>query len=155
MNNKFFKNIIEIKNINDTYNVAKFFFKIIDKYKVIHLSGDIGSGKTTFIRYLIQLLGYNDYIKSPTFSVFERYKIHQKHIIHMDLYKINNHNDILYLDIEEYIEKQYYFFIEWAEKGSNFIPQYDIKLTFINKKISRLLLIEYKKDLINDKINFY
>lgn len=92
----------------------------------IYLKGDLGTGKTTLVRGIIQGLGYSGKIKSPSFSLIEYYPTSIP-IAHLDLYRINSYEEIIELGIEEYLTNSYSI-IEWPEKGGNFIPPADLEI---------------------------
>ena len=84
---------------------------------VIYLIGDLGAGKTTLTRYLLQALGHQGAVKSPTYTLVEPYDIKGQAIFHFDLYRLNDP----YLDIENAL-----FLFEWPSKGGDEIPQPDL-----------------------------
>ena len=110
---------MELKSIEDTKKLSKKFSKIIKKGDVIFLYGEIGVGKTTFVRFLINHLEVENGIKksdilSPTFNIVYDYKIKKIKILHYDLYRLKNYNDILELGIFETSENNIKI-IEWPE----------------------------------------
>jgi len=85
--------------------------------------GDMGSGKTTLIKYLVQKLGVTDVANSPTFSLVNEY-LSQKgeSIYHFDFYRIKNEIEALDIGIDDYFYADNYCFIEWPEKIENLLP---------------------------------
>ena len=110
---------MELKSLKDTKNFSKKISKIIKRGDTIFLFGEIGTGKTTFVRYLINHLEVENQIKkrdvlSPTFNIVYDYIVNKKKIHHYDLYRLKNYNDILELGMfEDYID--YIKLIEWPE----------------------------------------
>jgi tRNA threonylcarbamoyladenosine biosynthesis protein TsaE len=97
---------MELSSLQDTSNISKKISKIIKDGDIIFLYGDIGVGKTTFVRFLINHLQVENKIKesdilSPTFNIVYDYDIGKKKILHYDLYRIKNYNDILELGMFE------------------------------------------------------
>ena len=78
-----------LKCVEDTKNMAKDIAPFI-KNNIIFLNGEIGAGKTTFTKYLVEIYGLNDEVCSPTFSLENRYNTKNGLIIHFDLYRIKN-----------------------------------------------------------------
>ena len=137
---------MELNSLKDTENFSQKIAKIINYGNVIFLYGDIGSGKTTFTRYLINHLEVENGIKkseilSPTFNILYNYKVGKKNIYHYDLFRIKNYRDVLELgmfEIEEDIK-----IIEWPELIED-KPINRIDLTFKYSK-----LIDSRKVQIN------
>ena len=110
---------MQLSSLKDTENLSKKFTKIITSGDVIFLYGEIGTGKTTFVRFLINHLEVENQIKksdilSPTFNIVYDYQIGKKNIHHYDLYRLKNYKDILELGMfdnsEEHIK-----IVEWPE----------------------------------------
>ncbi len=92
--------------------------------KVILFNGEMGAGKTTFIKSLSKLLGVNDTMSSPTFSLVNEYQTSQNQkIFHFDVYRIKSEDEVLDMGIEEYLYSGNWCFIEWSEKIPNLIPE--------------------------------
>ena len=110
---------MELSSIKDTKKFSKNISKIIKKGDVIFLYGEIGVGKTTFVRFLINYLESKNGIKksdilSPTFNIVYDYDIKKIKILHYDLYRLKNYNDILELGMFETSENHIKI-IEWPE----------------------------------------
>tara|TARA_Y100000590_G_scaffold384985_1_gene456719 strand:+ start:408 stop:863 length:456 start_codon:yes stop_codon:yes gene_type:complete len=111
---------MELKSLKDTKNLSKKISEIIKNGDVIFLYGDIGVGKTTFVRFLINHLEVENKIEksnilSPTFNIVYDYEIGKIKIQHYDLYRLKNYNDILELGMFEESE-DYIKIVEWPEK---------------------------------------
>ena len=92
--------------------------------KVILFNGEMGAGKTTFIKAFSKLLGVNDTMSSPTFSLVNEYQTSQNQkIFHFDVYRIKSEDEALDMGIEEYLYSGNWCFIEWSEKIPNLIPE--------------------------------
>jgi tRNA threonylcarbamoyladenosine biosynthesis protein TsaE len=123
-----------IKNEKETSKLAKILakeiLKIISKKKnalVIGLEGDLGAGKTTFIKAFAKGMGIRKRLTSPTFVLLKKYK----NLYHIDCYRIKNAQDILALDFEEIISlPKNIVLIEWAEKIRKILPKDKIWIKF-------------------------
>ena len=110
---------MELKSLEDTKKFSEDISKIINPGDTIFLYGDIGVGKTTFVRFLINHIenkvgtAESD-ILSPTFNILYDYKVGDIQILHYDLYRLKNHKDILQLGMFENSENQIKI-IEWPE----------------------------------------
>ena len=110
---------MELRSLKDTQNFSKKISKIIKVGDVIFLYGEIGVGKTTFVRFLINHLEVENKIKksdilSPTFNIVYDYNIGKVKIQHYDLYRIKNYKDILELGMFEILE-DHIKIVEWPE----------------------------------------
>jgi tRNA threonylcarbamoyladenosine biosynthesis protein TsaE len=119
------------------------------KNKVIIFNGQVGSGKTTLIRAIVNELGTYDKISSPTFSIVNEYKVRNGIVYHFDFYRINNHNEALDIGIFEYLNSENWNFIEWADKIQVLLPKNLIKinLSVISHQKRELEFLEIDSDL--------
>jgi tRNA threonylcarbamoyladenosine biosynthesis protein TsaE len=91
--------------------------------KVILFHGDMGAGKTTFIKQLAKELGVTEATSSPTFSLVNEYQTNNNLIVyHFDFYRIKNETEALDMGVDEYLYSGHWCFIEWAENIPNLIP---------------------------------
>ncbi len=129
---------INISEEKDTKSVAKKFSKLIKQGDFILLSGNLGVGKTTFVKYLINSLqkANNQKISevtSPTFTVTNEYQINKKLIKHYDLYRIKNKKELNNLGIDENLKNQITL-VEWPEIVKKIKIKNSINLIFEYKK---------------------
>jgi tRNA threonylcarbamoyladenosine biosynthesis protein TsaE len=119
------------------------------KNKVVIFNGQVGSGKTTLIRAIVNELGTYDKISSPTFSIVNEYKVRNGIVYHFDFYRINNHNEALDIGIFEYLNSDNWNFIEWADKIQVLLPKNLIKinLSVISHQKRELEFLEIDSDL--------
>ena len=113
--------------LDEIDHVAKRLLKKF-KNKVVIFNGQVGSGKTTLIRAIVNELGTYDKISSPTFSIVNEYKVRNGIVYHFDFYRINNHNEALDIGIYEYLNSENWNFIEWADKIQVLLPKNLIKI---------------------------
>lgn len=129
---------ININTLEETeqfaYNLAKQIRQqLLNKSVIIYLIGDLGAGKTTFTRYFIKYFGYQDKVKSPTYSLVEQYEIPGINIYHLDLYRLSAPDECSFLGLDDMLNsKNAIMLIEWPEKGIDFLPVPDITLKFRN-----------------------
>lgn len=90
--------------------------------KVILFNGEMGAGKTTFIKALSKALGVNKATSSPTFSLVNEYEATNGFVYHFDVYRLKNEKEAFDFGIEDYLYSGNWCFIEWAEKIPNLIP---------------------------------
>tara|TARA_B100000029_G_scaffold22691_1_gene22695 strand:+ start:446 stop:901 length:456 start_codon:yes stop_codon:yes gene_type:complete len=150
---------MQLKSLNDTKKFSKYISNIIKLGDIIFLYGEIGVGKTTFVRFFINYLEMKNKIKSsdvlsPTFNIVYDYDIKNTKILHYDLYRLKNSKDIFQLDIFETSNNSIKI-IEWPElikpKPKDRI---DIFLKYSNLKNSRKVEIigfgKWKKFKFNE-----
>ena len=116
----------------------------------ISLQGDLGAGKTTFARYLIQGMGHEGKVKSPTYTLCEPYPLklqNQNYTAHhFDLYRMKNPLEWQEAGFSEYFDVPGFCLIEWPEKAEGTLPPFDIAVVLtagINEE-ERDILIEAK-----------
>lgn len=97
---------------------------------VIYLQGDLGAGKTTFARALIQGVGYPGRVKSPTYGLLESYQAGGFDFLHLDLYRIESPAELEYLAISDQFTENGILLIEWPEKAMEILPAADIHMRF-------------------------
>ena len=81
----------------------------------IHLSGNLGAGKTTLVRGILQSTGWEGPVTSPSYTLCEEYEFDSQLFLHVDLYRISESEDVEILDLDRKITKQKIIFIEWPE----------------------------------------
>lgn len=105
---------------------AAHFAQVIIDGAIIFLHGELGAGKTTFVRGFLRGLGYVGKVKSPTYTLVEPYEINGKHIFHFDLYRLQHARELENIGIEEYFSISNTCLIEWPEKGFPLLPEPDL-----------------------------
>lgn len=97
--------------------------------KIFLFYGDMGAGKTTFIKALCQVLGVSDDVSSPTFSIVNEYAGTAGNLYHFDFYRLKNQTEALDMGYEEYFYSGNYCFIEWPEKIPDLLPEHYTKVS--------------------------
>ena len=104
--------------------------KLLDPPLVLYLQGDLGAGKTTFARALIQSLGYSGRVKSPSYGLLESYEAGGMGILHLDLYRLEAAEELEYLALRDLLDTHALLLVEWPEKGAGHLPAADLNLHF-------------------------
>jgi len=119
------------------------FSKTLTPGSLIALSGDLGSGKTTFMQGLVHGLGgLQTMVQSPTFVYLHHYPTTPP-VYHFDLYRLRSADDFLAMGFEEYFEKEGITAIEWPERIASILPADTIKihLSIISKTARHLVIV--------------
>lgn len=93
---------------------------------VIALDGELGAGKTTLARALIGALGHRGPVVSPSYTLVEPYYFGEQRLLHLDLYRIGDPEELEYLGVREWDPQQDWLVVEWAKNGAGFLPSTDL-----------------------------
>ena len=129
-----------VKNLKQTEKLAKKFSKTLKGGEKILLNGDLGAGKTMFVKYLAKFLKVKDEVTSPSFTILKQYS-GKYNINHFDLYRIESIDELRELGFDEYLDcgHESILIIEWGERANL------DKTAFINIDIEK---IDEKRRLI-------
>lgn len=115
--------VIEITGLDRINDAAKQFIEKMGDNTVFAFRGDMGAGKTTFIKAICEQLGVEDVINSPTFAIVNEYRSGSGELIyHFDFYRINKPEEAYDFGYEDYFYSGALCFIEWPEKVEDLLP---------------------------------
>jgi tRNA threonylcarbamoyladenosine biosynthesis protein TsaE len=109
---------------------------------VVFLQGPLGAGKSTLARAWLQALGVTGAIKSPTYTLVERYGIPGGEAAHLDLYRLAAAAELDFLGLDELAAEATLWLVEWPERGTGGLPAPDLRLQLAVEGQGRRLLIE-------------
>ena len=112
------------RNLEDTKNLAYKFAQLIQEQGCfINLYGEIGAGKTAFVKFVAEAIGITEKVTSPSFVILNEYHSANIPVYHFDLYRLENEGVKTIIDeLREYSEGRQITFVEWAEFSQNEIP---------------------------------
>ncbi|ORU91752.1 MAG: tRNA threonylcarbamoyladenosine biosynthesis protein TsaE [Cycloclasticus sp. symbiont of Poecilosclerida sp. N] len=108
---------------------------------LVFLAGDLGAGKTTLVRGVLNAWGHVGSVKSPTYNLVEAYSINGQAVFHFDLYRLSDPEELEYMGIRDYLNEKSICFVEWPEKGKGLLPSPDILVEIKINGSERELLI--------------
>ena len=93
---------------------------------VVYLRGELGTGKTTFARAIIQQRGSADSVTSPTFTLIETYHLGDVSVAHLDLYRIESDAEMEGIGLRDYLDGDWICLIEWPDRARGMLPDPDL-----------------------------
>ena len=144
---------ITANDLNQTKDLANVFAKTLKTPMIVVLSGDLGAGKTTFVREVVRALGGEDEVTSPTFTLLNIYQA-QFPIYHFDMYRLSSAEDAMNVGFEEYFDKNTLngvCFVEWAENVEGLIKEVDFEVEILKEgEKSRTFIIKEGADVASN-----
>ena len=129
----------DLKEESQTHRLAESMARHLSPGMNIYIEGELGVGKTTFVRALLRGLGYQDKVKSPTYTLVEPYSLDQFTIYHFDLYRFKNETEWDDAGFREYFNNTSICIIEWPEKAIHILPKPDILMKLSHTPLGRHL----------------
>ena len=120
---------IKIQHIEEIREAARQFVNHIGDRRVFAFYGEMGAGKTTFIKAICEELGVEDVITSPTFAIVNEYTSSDGPIYHFDFYRIKKLEEVYDMGFEDYFYSGALCFIEWPELIEEVLPEDAVKVS--------------------------
>ena len=132
---------LAIKNIDNIREAAREFIGHIGEHRVFAFYGEMGAGKTTFIKAICEELGVEDVITSPTFAIVNEYTSSDGPIFHFDFYRIKKLEEVYDMGFEDYFYSGALCFIEWPELIEEVLPEDAVKVSIKEEEdVTRAIL---------------
>lgn len=127
---------ITIQSLDKIHEAAREFVKNMGEAHVFAFYGNMGAGKTTFIKAVCEELGVEDVITSPTFAIINDYTSAKdgRHIYHFDFYRIKKIDEVFDMGYEDYFYSGALCFLEWPELIEEILPADAVKVTITQRE---------------------
>ena len=140
---------IKIKALDAINEAAKEFMAEMGDYTVFAFNGEMGAGKTTFIKALCQELGVEDVTNSPSFAIINEYRSDTtaELIYHFDCYRLENEMEAEEIGVEDYFYSGALCFIEWPERITDLLPDDTVEVEVVEEEDgTRTITLTYPED---------
>ena len=111
-----------VNSVEETWKLAEEFAGELKPGDVVCLEGDLGAGKTTFTQGLAAHLGAKRAVTRPTFCLVVEHPTSRFLLVHMDLYRLHDADDVLTIGWEDYLARGAVLFVEWPDRAGDLIP---------------------------------
>jgi tRNA threonylcarbamoyladenosine biosynthesis protein TsaE len=120
---------------------------------LILLNGDLGAGKTTLSRGILNGLGHRGSVKSPTYTLVEPYDLEIGKVFHFDLYRLVDPEELYDIGFNDYLTESQLCMIEWPDKGGSLLPKADISLQINSNGSGRQVILTAQTSLGSQCVN--
>jgi tRNA threonylcarbamoyladenosine biosynthesis protein TsaE len=120
---------------------------------LILLNGDLGAGKTTLSRGILNGLGHRGSVKSPTYTLVEPYDLEIGKVFHFDLYRLVDPEELYDIGFNDYLTESQLCMIEWPDKGGSLLPKADISLQINSNGTGRQVILTAQTSLGSQCVN--
>ena len=101
---------------------------VFDQGLVVSLAGELGAGKTALTRAVLRALGVGGTVVSPSYTLIEPYVLDARRLLHMDLYRLADPEELEFIGIRDIDPETDWLFVEWASRGAGFLPPIDVEI---------------------------
>ncbi|BCE01404.1 tRNA (adenosine(37)-N6)-threonylcarbamoyltransferase complex ATPase subunit type 1 TsaE [Marinicellulosiphila megalodicopiae] len=121
-------------------HIAQALAKFMPSKAIVFLDADLGMGKSFLTREIIRSFGYSGAIKSPTYTLVEPYHGEKQNVLHFDLYRLSDPEELEFIGIWDYLSEDAISFIEWPDKATGVLPKADLLIEITDYEAGRQLV---------------
>ena len=129
---------INSRSLLDTRAIAASIAELLVAPACVYLQGGLGAGKTTLCKGIIQELGYSGVVTSPTYNLIQEYKVKRGIVYHMDLYRLQDPDELEYLGLADLYTSDSFWLVEWPDKGSGYLPVATHKVNILDEGLAEV-----------------
>ncbi len=139
--------VIISRSEEETVKAGEEFAHLLERGSMVALYGDLGAGKTQFVKGVCRAFKVTEVVNSPTFTIVNEYH-GTIPIFHIDLYRMKSMDEILGIGFDEYLESDGICLVEWAEKLEGLMPvrRFDVRMSVIDDSSREITLSSTKRD---------
>lgn len=134
---------LTLANEKATLELGRAVARYCEELSVVFMHGELGVGKTTLVRGILEGLNYTGFVKSPSYTIVEPY-VHTnvKPVYHFDLYRISDPGELEYIGLRDYLAPENLCIFEWPEHAASELPQPDLLIHLDWEREGRTVVIE-------------
>ena len=121
------------KSAEETFQIARKFAENLKSGDIVAFNGDLGVGKTVFVKGICDYLGVTEYVNSPTYTLVNEYHGKEHTIYHMDIYRIEDEDELFNIGFFEFLSEGGIVLMEWAENAEESLSDYNVIMVEINR----------------------
>lgn len=130
-----------LDSTEDTEAFGGLLWSVLPAKCLLFLHGDLGAGKTTLVRGMLRGAGYQQTVKSPTYSLVEEYDVAGRRLFHFDLYRLKDPEELEWMGMADYLQQSALCCVEWPNMGKGYLPTADLEIYLHHQNHARLLEI--------------
>lgn len=132
------------RSVNETENIGKLLFKQIESPSFVALFGDLGAGKTAFVRGMVSCFDSDAIVTSPTYNIVNSYESDKGALYHFDMYRVTDDDDLYSVGFYDYLDNGI-IVAEWCENIPFALPSeyYKVTVSKCDDENSRIIDVEY------------
>ena len=137
---------LRVATVNDMEALGASLARKVAPVRLIYLYGTLGTGKTTLVRGILHGLGHRGNVKSPTFTLVEPYRIDDRHVYHVDLYRLRHAEELEFIGFRDYVKNNNLCLVEWAERGEAALPSPDVEIRIVKDGDQRIVQLKSRSN---------
>lgn len=138
--------VFHSKSESETEQIGQEFAAAIPDGSVVAMYGELGAGKTAFVRGMAKGMGLDSRVSSPTFTIVNEY-LGSRSLIHFDMYRLNNSDELFDIGWEDYLNRNAVCVVEWSEKVQDafYGDEYTVTIDKLSEQERKITITEAKK----------